>query len=365
MTSFIETPRFPDNISYGATGGPSFKTDVVIVNSGFEQRNQVWAKARASYDVSHAAREATMMESLVAFFRSVRGRAIGFRFKDWQDYSATVTNGKMGTGIGDGTASYQLYKKYEAGSLYEMREIKKPVSGKISLFRGTSPVTLGAGAGNAAIDYTTGIVTFVADISKSINSNVTQNITAITKANPAQVTTDVAHGFNNGDKVYIAGVGGMTQVNSLYFTVTVVDPTNFTIGVNSSAYTDFTTGGTAKLYGLTKTNPVQAHVTGHGLSNNDVVYISGVSGMTQVNGLTFTVKNKTADRFELYQIDGTSYTAYTSGGTVKKYPQSTENLTWSGEFDIPVRFDTDKINVSIIAPDIQGWDSIPLVEVRV
>ena len=89
MTSFIETPRFPENVSYGASGGPAFKTDVVIVNSGFEQRNQVWAKARASYDVSHAAREKTLMETLVAFFRSVRGRAIGFRFKDWQDFLVT------------------------------------------------------------------------------------------------------------------------------------------------------------------------------------------------------------------------------------------------------------------------------------
>ena len=67
-------------------------------------------------------------------------------------------------------------------------------------------------------------------------------ITAISKANPCQVT-QVGHGYINGDKIFIANVGGMTQINNLFFTVARVDDDNYTIGVDSSAYTTFTSQG--------------------------------------------------------------------------------------------------------------------------
>ena len=71
-------------------------------------------------------------------------------------------------------------------------------------------------------------------------------ITGITKANPAVVTV-TAHGFANGDKVYVTGVGGMTQVNNLEFTVAGVTANTFQLsGINSTAYTTFTSGGIAK-----------------------------------------------------------------------------------------------------------------------
>lgn len=34
---------FPDAIARGATGGPEYSTDVVMVASGFEQRNVNWS----------------------------------------------------------------------------------------------------------------------------------------------------------------------------------------------------------------------------------------------------------------------------------------------------------------------------------
>ena len=70
----------------------------------------------------------------------------------------------------------------------------------------------------------------------------TNQITAITKANPAQVT-QTAHGYVNGDIIFLTNVGGMTEVNNLVFTVTKIDDDNYTIGVNSSAYTTFTSLG--------------------------------------------------------------------------------------------------------------------------
>lgn len=85
----------------------------------------------------------------------------------------------------------------------------------------------------------------------------TSNISAITKANPAVVTTATAHGFSNGDNVILESVGGMTQVefnNSTdqLYTVANVTSTTFELtdedgnNVDSSGYTTYTSGGTAK-----------------------------------------------------------------------------------------------------------------------
>ena len=51
-----------------------------------------------------------------------------------------------------------------------------------------------------------------------ILTEATTAITAITKANPAVVTA-ASHGLNNGDRVFIGSVGGMTEVNNREFTV--------------------------------------------------------------------------------------------------------------------------------------------------
>lgn len=72
---------------------------------------------------------------------------------------------------------------------------------------------------------------------------VTKAITAITKANPGVVTA-TAHGFSDGDKVFIFNVGGMTEIN---FTIqTVANKTANTFEVeDTTSFTAYTTGGTA------------------------------------------------------------------------------------------------------------------------
>jgi len=77
-------------------------------------------------------------------------------------------------------------------------------------------------------------------------SNASQAITAITKANPAVVTYTGSDTFANGDHVYISGVVGMVEVNNRRFTVANVNTGANTFelsGVNSTAYTTYTSGG--------------------------------------------------------------------------------------------------------------------------
>ena len=71
------------------------------------------------------------------------------------------------------------------------------------------------------------------------------SITAASQANPCQITA-AGHGLSTGDPVMITDVGGMTEINDKIFTITAIDADNFTLdGVDSSAFTAYTSGGSA------------------------------------------------------------------------------------------------------------------------
>ena len=86
----------------------------------------------------------------------------------------------------------------------------------------------------------------------------------------------------------------------------------------------------------TTANPVVITAASHGFENGDEVDISDVTtgvnsagaatGMSQINDLRFTVANKTTNTFELSGIDGSAFTAYTSGGKVRKAVTSISGL---------------------------------------
>lgn len=251
-----------------------------------------------------------------------------------------------------------------------------------------------------------------------------KNITGITKANPAVVTSN-SHGFSNGNDVYIEGVVGMTEVNGRWFRVANVATNTFELtdqidgtNINSSSYTTYTSGGTAaKVYEIstpyaiadvpiikyvqsadvmtlthssypiyelsrtghtswtlaeaefqpdqaaptgmtvsvgsagaatykykvtaiaaetaeeslaglnnatltitnaTQANPVVLTITSHGLSTGDEIYVASVAGMTELNDRRFTIDNIGANTFSLRGVDGSAYTAYSSGGTARR-----------------------------------------------
>lgn len=71
-----------------------------------------------------------------------------------------------------------------------------------------------------------------------------KNITAITKAASAVVTSS-AHGLTVGTVVVFAAVGGMIELNDLVGVITAQDANTFTLNIDSSAFTAYTSGGTA------------------------------------------------------------------------------------------------------------------------
>ena len=135
MSGFHEV-RFPDNIAYGATGGPEFATTVVATGAGHEKRNVNWAEARGRWDVASGLKKQAQIDELIAFFRARRGKAYGFRFKDWTDYKAT---GQL-LGTGDNVLTqFQLVKHYPSGSVIEVRTITKPVVGTVKVYLDGAP----------------------------------------------------------------------------------------------------------------------------------------------------------------------------------------------------------------------------------
>ncbi|MBU1538661.1 MAG: pilus assembly protein [Alphaproteobacteria bacterium] len=100
------------------------------------------------------------------------------------------------------------------------------------------------------------------------------------------------------------------------------------------------TGAVINLAGTPKTitaatmaRPVVITSSSHGFSNGDVVWISGASGMTQLNNKPFEVRNRTRDTFELYtlngyRVDGRNYSTHTGNtGRVQRCQNNDCSIT--------------------------------------
>lgn len=283
--------RFPPEVSYGASGGAGFKTDIVAVANGNEQRNSTWPRAKGNWDVSHGVKTTAQKDALQAFFYVVMGAAYSFRFKDWTDFSVIAANGALGTGAGAGVPVYQMHKRYAFGGFTYDRPIYKPVSGTVVARRNGATLVVGAGAGQIAIDHSLGTVTIVADASAAATSvTVGTTTTVVSATNPGTLIA--------GQRLYLSGFTGADAaiLNNLAHTINTVTGTGpFTFSL-----------------------------------------------LTNTLGKTITL----------------------GSGLLRKFPQATESLDWAGEFDVPCRFQDDKLNVSIDAEGMFSWDRIVVSETR-
>jgi len=83
--------------------------------------------------------------------------------------------------------------------------------------------------------------------------------------------------------------------------------------------------GTTKAAGqiitnITQANPAVVTIATHGYSNGDIVFLSGGTGMTEVNNKNFTVRNVALNTFELEDYDSTDNAAHTgAAGIAEKF----------------------------------------------
>jgi uncharacterized protein (TIGR02217 family) len=157
--------RFPTAISRNAQGGPERRTDVVVLGSGFEERNSRWADSRRTYNAGYGVKSLDDLHAIIGFFEERRGRLHGFRWRDHTDWKSCAPGAvpnrldcQIGTGNGT-LAAFQLVKTYGAAFAPWARAIKKPVAGTVQVAVAGAARTLGT---DFTVDASTGIITFLA-----------------------------------------------------------------------------------------------------------------------------------------------------------------------------------------------------------
>ena len=109
------------------------------------------------------------------------------------------------------------------------------------------------------------------------------NVTGATKANPCVITAP-AHGLSTGDEVAFFNVGGMTELNGNGYTITKIDADSFSLdGIDSSAYTTYTSAGTVHL-----AIDGSAYTT-YAANGEARKKVSSVSGLSHLEGETVKV----------------------------------------------------------------------------
>lgn len=168
--------RFPTSISRNAQGGPERRTDIVVLGSGFEERNSRWADSRRSYNAGYGVKSLDDLNAIIAFFEERRGRLYGFRWRDHADWKScppqgvpSVLDQVIGTGTGAQTA-FQLVKTYGGSFAPYTREIAKPVAGTVQI--AVAGVTKSQGS-DFTVDAASGVVTFLAGAIPADGASVT------------------------------------------------------------------------------------------------------------------------------------------------------------------------------------------------
>jgi len=145
-----------EKYSFGATGGPRFRTTLFESSSGDEKRNLDWSEQRCFFNIAYTGKLQTDYDELKDMFYAARGRGHGFLFKDAQDFEMARQS------IGDTdsvTTAFQVFKRYATASRNYDRNLTRIVAGSYTLWVNNVVIVEGGGAGQFAIDTATGIIT--------------------------------------------------------------------------------------------------------------------------------------------------------------------------------------------------------------
>lgn len=215
--------------------------DRVSNQAGFMTVNSVSLTTLRDYEIGFVPMLPPIQQTINGLFEVTDAGASGFLIEDPSDN--TTTNGLMkplqsglavgAIGAGFGVPTYQLLSRYTSVGSTRTRDrtIKRPKSSAVLLRAGIA-VTIGAGAGNAALDVTTGLVTFVADAS--------QNVSAITVGATTQVTLAAAlSGLVIGGQLWLQGLTGADAalVNGISHTITGIAGAVYTLSTNTAGKT--------------------------------------------------------------------------------------------------------------------------------
>lgn len=243
MGAFLEE-RLSVAVKYGASYGDDYAVEITRTKSGSEYRALLHPFPVRDFQFAYDIKATALYAQVANIYHRAFKSFAGFRVRCLDDYS---TNGETSTptafdqtlGVISAGATYQLLKVYGAGGTplsigRPYRNIYKPVAG-------TSLVGIAGVAIRAAdwsVDTTTGIITFVADVTTGVA------ISAVSRANPCVITYAAAPPFVSGQAVNLSGFNGMTQLNGQRSLITVAGNNVTLTGINSLAYNIWTNSGT-------------------------------------------------------------------------------------------------------------------------
>lgn len=138
----------------------------------------------------------------------------------------------------------------------------------------------------------------------------------------------------------------------------------YTSGFTTDTATGQVTFAADKTKSITGISQAASAVIGFGTTHTllvgESVYISGVAGMTQINGLRGVITGIGANDITV-NINSGAFSAWSGGGTVHSQPQAAEIVTGGCQFDLPCRFNS-RIDVGHAGYAVREAGSIDLIE---
>lgn len=152
--------RLHDGVARGSRGGPVGSRTKAYLPNGQLQQQFNYSRALHRYDISFGIKTADDFEAIRTLFYVVMFTPYeGFRMRDWNDYTASPSNSTLTLVSG---TTWQLQRVYTNGSVSFKRDIVKPESGSVTVYRTRSGVTTTIAP---TIDATTGRVTISGHVS--------------------------------------------------------------------------------------------------------------------------------------------------------------------------------------------------------
>ena len=151
--AFLEQ-RLHDGVSRGSRGGPVGSRTKAYLPNGQLQQQFNYSRPLHRYDISFGIKTLDDFEAIRALFYVVAFTPYeGFRMRDWNDYEASPSNSTLTLVSG---TSWQLQRVYSVGGVSFKRDIVKPESGSVTVYRTRAGVTTTIAP---TIDATTGRAT--------------------------------------------------------------------------------------------------------------------------------------------------------------------------------------------------------------
>lgn len=186
---------------------------------------------------------------------------------------------------------------------------------------------------DATVDTTLMKVVGVGSTTVSCSAEITRSSSSLEVALVLDVT-----GSMSGQRIVDLKVGAsdlvdivVQDIQAPFYTKLAIAP--YSAGVNVGGYAASLRGAVPPAKGITniawfkaasknitaatKANPAVITAAAHGFANGEIVRITGVSGMTQLNNNVYTVANATANTFQLQGVNSTGYNSYTGNGSVR------------------------------------------------